>query len=87
MVTPPKSLIALQKDGWKTIFSVQNGAFFAEPCYTPGDVRQGILCWNCWRGDSWMYPDPNVGSIWEIPIEALDSGCSLAIMIIIPKNP
>ena len=32
-------------------------------------------------GDSWMYPDPNVGPLWEIPIEAL------YYVVIFPKNP
>ena len=25
-------------------------------------------------GDGWMYPDPNVGPLWEIPIYALYIG-------------
>ena len=30
---------------------------------------KGILWWipQYFQGDSWMYPDPNVGPLWAIP--------------------
>jgi len=76
--TDPRNSLPIDKrcKNWKTYFDHGSLRKGGQPCFSTTfryqmvafhrDESHGRV-----SGDSWMYPDPNMGLLWEIPIQAM----------------